>query len=310
MNSTPAFSKVILINFKFAAVIFGCPSSDSARRIVVTPTLAAIARSSADHRSKALAARICAPVIPLIFFDFSLKTLRQCDMKTTITAETGVSTTCFRLTTIKLFGARIMDDSENSRTLSKIMQRYVLAICAEPHTDAALALWSEWFMLHEKREALSVKQQAMETRLLAMVDSTPIIDLAIPGGEASAFATTDHEIDALLPGEHMAEARRRAKAQLDKLRVEWQAADDQLGYSRAHQEELDVMHAELEAAKRLWMAPAQTIAGVTAKLHALVEWEDPGTTPGESPWPELRSILVDLIKIGDLNEASEATNMS
>lgn len=165
-------------------------------------------------------------------------------------------------------------------------------------------------MLHERREALSVKQQKMETRLLAMVGSTPIVDLANPGDEASAFATTDGEIDALLPGEHMAEARRRAKVELDKLRAEWQAADDQLGYSRAHQEELDVMQAELEAAQRLWMAPAQTIVGITAKLHALVEWEDPGTTPGESPWPELRSILVDLIKIGDLNETSEAAKMS
>ncbi|MBB6487787.1 hypothetical protein [Rhizobium lusitanum] len=185
------------------------------------------------------------------------------------------------------------------------MQRHILASGAEPRGDAALALWSEWFMLHERREALSVKQQAMETRLLAMVGSAPIVDLAIPGDETSAFAASDDEIDALLPGEHMADARRRAKAQLDALRSQWQAADDQIGYSRAHQEELDVMHAELEAAQCLWMAPACTIAGVAAKLHSLVEWEDPGTTPGESPWPELRSILGDLIKIGELNGISE-----
>jgi len=198
-----------------------------------------------------------------------------------------------------------MDDSENSRTLSKIMQRHAFATVAESRTDDALALWSEWFMLHEKREALSVKQQAMETRLLAMVGSTPIIDLANPDDEASAFAATDDEIDALLPGEHNVEARRRAKAQLDQLRAEWQAADDQLGYSRTHQEELDVMHAELEAAQRLWMAPAGTIAGVAAKLHSLVEWEDPGTIPGECPWPELRSILGDLVRIGGLNGTSD-----
>jgi len=201
-----------------------------------------------------------------------------------------------------------MGEFDNSRTLSKIMQRHAFANFGDPHTDAALTLWSEWFVLHQKREALSVKQQAMETRLLAMVGSTPIIDLAIPGDEASAFAATDDEIDALLPGEHNVEARRRAKAQLDQLRAEWQAADDQLGYSRTHQEELDVMHAELEAARRLWMAPAGTIAGVAAKLHSLVEWEDPGTTPGESPWPELRSILGDLIDIGELDGISEAAD--
>ncbi len=196
-----------------------------------------------------------------------------------------------------------MGDSENSRTLSKIMQRHILATGAEPHTDVALTLWTEWFMLRERREALSVKQQAMETRLLAMVGSNPIIDLANPDDEASAFAATDDEIDTLLPGEDMAETRRRAKARLGELRSEWDAADDQIGYSRTHQEELDVMHAELAAARRLWMVPAGTIAGVAAKLHSLIEWEDPGTTPGESPWPELRLVLGDLIEIGELKRS-------
>ncbi len=66
------------------------------------------------------------------------------------------------------------------------------------------------------------------------------------------------------------------------------------------------MHAELETAQRLWLARAGTIAGVAAKLHALIEWRDPGTTPGESPWPELCSILGDLIEIADLNARLKA----
>jgi len=145
------------------------------------------------------------------------------------------------------------------------MQRHIVANGAEPRADSALALWSNWFALHDRREGLAVKLREIETLLLA----TP----------------------------------RNSSA-------EWEAANDQLGYSRAHQEELDVMHAELEAARCLWMVPARTIAGVVAKLHALIEWEDPGTSPGESPWPELRLILGDLIGIGDLNGASTAAKIA
>ena len=212
------------------------------------------------------------------------------------------------LTAIKLFGARIMADSEDSRTLSKIMQRHTLAKSAGPHPDAPIALWSKWFALHQRRQALSVRQREIESRLLAAVRSAPIVELAAAGDQSSSLAATDDKIDDLLPGEDMADARSCAKAQLEALRLEWGAADEQLGYSRTHQEELDVMQAELEAAQCLWMAPARTIAGVAAKLHALIEWEDPGTQPGESPWPELRSILGDLIEIGDLNANSVAAS--
>ncbi len=158
-----------------------------------------------------------------------------------------------------------MADSENSRTLSIIMQRHIVANGAEPRADSALALWSKWFALHERREGLAVKQREFEILLLATAGSAP--------GERKA-------------------------------------ANDQISYSRAHQEELEAMHAELEAARCLWMVPARTIAGVVAKLHALIEWEDPGTSPGESPWPELRLILGDLIGIGDLNGASKAAKIA
>lgn len=41
----------------------------------------------------------------------------------------------------------------------------------------------------------------------------------------------------------------------------------------------------------------QSIAGVTAKWHSPIEMEDPGSRLKEMPWPELRSILVDLLRI-------------
>ncbi|MEZ2222718.1 hypothetical protein [Rhizobium sp. RCC_161_2] len=41
----------------------------------------------------------------------------------------------------------------------------------------------------------------------------------------------------------------------------------------------------------------QSIAGVTAKWHSPIEMENPGARLKEMPWPELRSILADLLWI-------------
>jgi hypothetical protein len=37
--------------------------------------------------------------------------------------------------------------------------------------------------------------------------------------------------------------------------------------------------------------------GVIAKLHSLIEAESPGPRHMEEPWPHLRSILADLLRI-------------
>jgi hypothetical protein len=62
MNSTPAISKARRIAWSLAAVIDVLQDVSSARRIVVTPTEDAFARSSALQRMRARAARIWALV--------------------------------------------------------------------------------------------------------------------------------------------------------------------------------------------------------------------------------------------------------
>jgi hypothetical protein len=62
MNSTPAVSNARRTARSLETVIDVASSVSSARRIVVTPSAACPARSSALHRSKARAARICADV--------------------------------------------------------------------------------------------------------------------------------------------------------------------------------------------------------------------------------------------------------
>ena len=77
----------------------------------------------------------------------------------------------------------------------------------------------------------------------------------------------------------------------------WEAADKEVGYSEALKEERHAFTAEDEVAETLWDAPAQSITGATAKLHAIVTKRQPSVTSDEYPWPQIRSVIADLLKI-------------
>lgn len=68
-NWTPASERAARMAARFASVVFGTPSTASARRIVATPNFECVARSSALQRISPLAARICAPVINFRSYD-------------------------------------------------------------------------------------------------------------------------------------------------------------------------------------------------------------------------------------------------
>jgi hypothetical protein len=59
----------------------------------------------------------------------------------------------------------------------------------------------------------------------------------------------------------------------------------------------EIADVEEALAKDLWSAAPQSVAGVAAKLHSVLEIEDPGSALKEAPWPELRTILADLVRI-------------
>ncbi|WP_412066252.1 hypothetical protein [Rhizobium sp. SYY.PMSO] len=158
-----------------------------------------------------------------------------------------------------------------------------------------MALWRKWQEVHQRRYELCVLQQTREARILQTVGRFPIVKLQVPGEEKPVVAYTDQEIECALPGPEMAEARQCAKDKLRSLRKMWNAEDERIGYSRAYEAEREVMDAELKLANALWKRPAHSIEGVTAKLHPLVEIEDPNARMEDSPWPMLRSLLADMI---------------
>ncbi|KSV60984.1 hypothetical protein N182_38115 [Sinorhizobium sp. GL2] len=71
--------------------------------------------------------------------------------------------------------------------------------------------------------------------------------------------------------------------------------------SRAYNEALEVEDraalAEELAAQALWLTPAPSIAGVAAKLDAIVTRNQPSLTCSDEPWPQIRTVLADLLKI-------------
>lgn len=210
-----------------------------------------------------------------------------------------------------------MADSENSRILPSTTRRNLLsattvslvtvavgsfgeasAVSAGLEKDAAImALWHEWQDAHQRRNDLCVHQQTLETELLQTIGSFPIVELQVPGKEEPVFARTVKEIDRALPGADMEQARKYAKDKLRSIRKAWNVEDRRIGYSRAYKAEGEAAQAEWTLANTLWKTPAHSIEGVAAKLHSLIGLEDPAARMDENPWPILRSILADLMRM-------------
>ncbi|RAX40291.1 hypothetical protein [Rhizobium tropici] len=80
-------------------------------------------------------------------------------------------------------------------------------------------------------------------------------------------------------------------------REAWKAADREIGYSEALQEEEHAAAIEDELAERLWDTPAESILGATVKLDAMLFRWQPSASSDEYPWAQLRSVIADLLKI-------------
>ncbi|MDE3787222.1 hypothetical protein I7G00_24960 [Sinorhizobium meliloti] len=75
-------------------------------------------------------------------------------------------------------------------------------------------------------------------------------------------------------------------------------------YEKALEAEDRASIAEVQAAETLWKTPAVSVVGATAKLHALVTKWQPSSTSEEEPWPQIRSVIADLLKIDTGSVAS------
>ncbi|AYD05281.1 hypothetical protein [Neorhizobium sp. NCHU2750] len=171
-----------------------------------------------------------------------------------------------------------MADSENSRTVPAITCRnslnstewFLTAQIADQSRfprgagNDALALWRAWLLAFERVDRLNAAQQRLEAELLA----------------ASSLNVCPEDVGLL-------------------SRVSVMAMADQhvCAYSRAEQAANDGADIEDRTAADLCEADVTSIVAVVAKLHCVLQRGQPGVDFDESPWPELRRILRDLLNI-------------
>ncbi|CDN58373.1 Hypothetical protein RG1141_PB00250 (plasmid) [Neorhizobium galegae bv. officinalis bv. officinalis str. HAMBI 1141] len=163
--------------------------------------------------------------------------------------------------------------------------------------DPAVSLWRDWLAAHRLYSEACRRQQKLETEMLRELGSFPRVKIGFSEGDGFMWAYTTEEIDRLLPNPDQTETRRAARAKLAERRADWNAVDARIGYSRAKKAEAELAEVESALAKELWNTSSQSVAGIAAKLHCVLETEDPGSGLEEAPWPELRTILSDLVQI-------------
>lgn len=163
--------------------------------------------------------------------------------------------------------------------------------------DPAVSLWKDWLAAHRLYSETCRRQQKLETEMLLQLGSFPRVKIGLSEGDGFIWAYTTEEIDWLLPNPDQAETRRAARAELAARRTDWNTVDSRIGYSSAKKAETEIAEAEDALAKELWSTSSRSVAGVAAKLHCVLETEDPRSGLEEAPWPELRTILSDLMQI-------------
>jgi hypothetical protein len=164
--------------------------------------------------------------------------------------------------------------------------------------DPVVSLWRDWLTAHRAFGEACRRQQALETELLRTLGSFPRVKIDFADGDGSMWAYSEEDIKRLLSGIEQAEARRTAREKLAVQVADWNAGDARIGYMKAKQTEAEAADLEDALSDGLWSSAPRSVAGVAAKLHCVLETEDPGSGLQEAPWPQLRAILADLVRMG------------
>jgi hypothetical protein len=222
------------------------------------------------------------------------------------------------LTTTKLFGARIMADSEISTSLSRPSRRDVLSAAllsvgatsfnssaaAVPQddraTDAAFLAWKAWRAAHRRTLALCRKQQRLESELARTIGFPQAVLAAaeLPSPVRISSLMQFDELAADLPS--LCFRRDEVATVLRSHQQRWDDADRAIGYSVARQQEEAASADEECLVARLFAADATSMRGLSAKLDVLIAIGADGAEGRHFPWPELRRIRRDVARLMQL----------
>jgi hypothetical protein len=213
-----------------------------------------------------------------------------------------------------------MADSETSTTLPVVSRRRMIsttlgasavtflsptnATPASVNTasDPAITAWRAWQVAHKKTLALCRKQQRLETKLHRTV-GLPYVSLRLPGVREPVQIISLHDLDKMIDSHPTAaNLRDGLVSELSAHQQRWQEADRLLGYSAALEEEEAAAVCEQRLAENLWSTPSSSLAGIAAKLEALIATGQSREDCEELPWPQLRSALKDLRRLSQTSD--------
>lgn len=215
-----------------------------------------------------------------------------------------------------------MGDSDNTRVRPSVTRRMLLtgagavaatlqfqqsasadgALADDTGSDPALALWQKWQSAYTRTVALCRKQQHLESRLVDAI-GFPKAEVELPDENVSVTVSWQGDLEDLFgDNPDFADLRARAEADLAAHQGRWDAEDRRIGYSAAKREELAAADREQELVETLMAAPATTLAGVAAKLDAILREGESAEDCIEFPWPQLRAVLGDLARMGQAQQ--------
>lgn len=107
-------------------------------------------------------------------------------------------------------------------------------------------------------------------------------------------AFTIEEIDRWLgDGPEKVGAKIRAKALLAERQAvaAWDELDERVGYSRVKHAEEEAFAIQDERITAIFAQSAHSVAGATAKLHAVVAMGEEDGAGDRFPWPQIRAVM-------------------
>lgn len=191
------------------------------------------------------------------------------------------------------------------RNLLPVAARLLRTLVAEPgdHRKAGgptpvREMWPRWYACHQQRVRATRLREKLEKQLLEEAGGPPVATLRNVGKdgvvEVHSFADINR-IASQLDAEHLSQAR----AELRWRRRRWKEADQRLGYSAAVALQQELAERAGISGRVMWITRPSSLTEVTAKLHCLIVMHDPSLKLEDPPWPELRTMLKDLIRIAE-----------
>ncbi|WP_292148456.1 hypothetical protein [Mesorhizobium sp.] len=213
-----------------------------------------------------------------------------------------------------------MADSDNTTTLPLVTRRSILAGIAfvglqrkasagnasekDFSADPAVAVWRKWQAAHEQVERLCREQQRLERKLAETV-GFPCATIRLRDGERVTLRSIQAVRNVLsFDPEDMA-MRAKAEAEIAAHQGRWDAAAREIGYSAALRAEYEAGDRAEDLLQALAETPASSLAGVAAKLDAVMREGEICEESDEFPWPQIRSALEDIGRIGWQTEPSQ-----